>query len=184
MKRSSALTVSKRLRPTVMRRTAKGSLKSTRTTTVSLQRKVVKPGALKAVNKSAHMHAAQRRTNAAMDGRRGLAPSKRPSTPTSDSDIEDDESDDDASPNITPASLRSASKDGRRRVFNFDSDSQASPPRSNTKRGEATRAIVVNKSRSTRQKLASIPRSLHDTGAGVKKPYHPAQSRPRTMRGR
>ncbi|KAF2625939.1 SET domain-containing protein [Macroventuria anomochaeta] len=184
LKRSSALTASKRLRPTIMRRTVKGSLKSTRTTTVSLQRKVVKPGALKAVNKSARMHAAARRINSAMNGRKGLAPSKRPSTPTSDSDVKDDDSDEDTSPNITPASLRSASKDGRKRVFNFDSDSQATPPRLNAKRGEATRATAVNKIRSTQQKLASTPRSLHDTGAGVKKSFHPAQSRPRTMRGR
>ncbi|KAF1934324.1 SET domain-containing protein [Didymella exigua CBS 183.55] len=111
MKRSSSLKVSKRLRPTVVRRTVQGTLKSTRTTTVSLQRKVVKPGALKAVSKSVRTHVAPRRASVATNGGRGLAASKRPSTPESDSDLEDDDSDEDTSPNITPASLRSASKD-------------------------------------------------------------------------
>ncbi|KAH6620152.1 hypothetical protein C7974DRAFT_399004 [Boeremia exigua] len=184
MKRSSALAVPKRLRPVVMRRTANGSLKSTRTTTVNLQRKVTKPGALKAVNKSTRMYTTSRRASAAVSGRRGVPPSKRPSTPTPDSEVEEDESDEDASPNITPASLRSASKDGRKRVLNFESDSQPSPPRSNTKRGEAARATVTNRLRSTQQKLAVNPRSLHDTGAGVKNSYHPAQNRQRTVRGR
>ncbi|KAJ8106953.1 hypothetical protein OPT61_g9197 [Boeremia exigua] len=185
LKRSSTLTVSKRLRPTVMRRTVNGSLKSTRTTTVNLQRKVARPGALKAINKPTRMNASVRRTNAgATTGRKGLLPSKRPSTPTSDSEVDDDESDEDASPNITPASLRSASKGGRKRVFNFDSDSQPSPPQPDRKRREVTRSNVAGRSRSVRQKIAATPRGLHDTGAGVKKVYHPAQSRPRTVRGR
>ncbi|KAJ4413271.1 hypothetical protein N0V91_000246 [Didymella pomorum] len=184
MKRSTSAKVSKRLRPTVVRRTVQGTLKSTRTTTVSLKRKVVKPGALKAVNKSARTQVASRRGNAAPTGRRGLAPSKRPSTPESDSDLEGDDSDEEPSPNITPASLRSASKDGKKRVFNFDSDSQTTPPRSTASRGGFSRAaIFVNKTGTARQKSAPL-RSLHSTGAGVNKTYHPAQSRPRTMRGR
>ncbi|KAJ4346197.1 hypothetical protein N0V95_005613 [Ascochyta clinopodiicola] len=94
MKRSSALTISRRTRPTVVRHTTKGSVKSTRHTTVSLQRKVVRPGALKAVSKPSRTQAALRRTNAAVAGRKGLAPSKRPSTPISGSDAEDYDSDD------------------------------------------------------------------------------------------
>ncbi|KAJ4340122.1 hypothetical protein N0V87_002743 [Didymella glomerata] len=185
IKRSTSMKISKRLRPTVVRRTVQGTLKSTRTTTVSLQRKVVKPGALKAVNKSARTSVASRRANAALTGRKGLAPSKRPSTPESDSDLEDDDSDEEASPNITPASLRSASKDGKKPSFNFDSDSQATPPRSTGTRGGSRRvATTVNNSKSARQKPVAPPRSLHNTGAGVNKAYHPAQSRPRTMRGR
>jgi palmitoyltransferase ZDHHC9/14/18 len=185
MKRGTSMKVSKRLRPGVVRRTVQGTLKSTRTTTVSLQRKVVKPGALKAVNKSARTQVAPRRASAAPNGRRGLAPSKRPSTPESESHLEDDDSDEDASPNITPASLRSASKDGRKRIFNFDSDSQATPPRSTANRGGSRRADTsVYKARSAPQKSAPASRGLHSTGAGVSKAYHPAQSRARTMRGR
>lgn len=184
MKRSTSLKLSKRLRPTVVRRTVQGTLKSTRTTTVSLKRKVVKPGALKAVNKSARTQVVSRRANAAPAGRKGLAPPKRPSTPESDSDLEHDDSEEDASPNITPASLRSASKDGKRRVFNFDSDSQTTPPKSAGSRGGFRRAATsAVKTASTRQKTAH-PRGLHSTGAGVNKAYHPAQSRARTMRGR
>jgi palmitoyltransferase ZDHHC9/14/18 len=185
MKRSTSAKVSKRSRPTVVRRTVQGTLKSTRTTTVSLKRKIVKPGALKAVNKAARIQVASRRDYAAPTGRRGLAPSKRPSTPESDSDLEEDDSDKEGSPNITPASLRSASKDGQKRVFNFESDSQATPPRSTGSRGGFRRATTAaNKTRSARQKTVPISRGLHSTGAGVSKAYHPAQNRPRTMRGR
>ncbi|XPS94006.1 hypothetical protein M3J09_003332 [Ascochyta lentis] len=184
MKRSSALTISKRSRPTVLRHTTKGSLKSTRHTTVSLQRKVVRPGALKAVKPSRIQAALRRTNNAAVTGRKGLAPSKRPSTPVSDSDAEDYDSDEDASPNITPASLRSASKSGKKLAINSASDSQATPPRPDAKNGEATHVAALDRSTSTRRKMSSTSRSMHDTGAGVKKPFHPAQSRPRTMRGR
>lgn len=184
LKRSSALTVSKKLRPTALRRTVNGSLKSTRTTTVNLQRKVAKPGALKAVSQATRLNATSRRNNSAVTGRKGLLPSRRPSTPSSASDAESDGSDEDASPNITPASLRSASKDGRKRGLNFDSDSQASPPQSSLQRNGMTRATVANGLRSTRKKLIAPSRGLHDTGSAIKKPYHPAQSRPRTMRGR
>ena len=183
-KRSTALTISKRLRPAVMRRAASSSLKSSRTTTVSLQRKVVRPGALKTVNRSARLNATSRRSNTMTNGRKGLPPSKRPSTPTSSSDTEDVQTDQDASPNITPASLRSASKDGRKRASNLDVDSQDSPSGFNAKKGRASHTTALSKFRSPRRKLASTPRGLHDTGAGVKKPFHPAQSRPRTMRGR
>ncbi|UPX13975.1 uncharacterized protein EKO05_0004468 [Ascochyta rabiei] len=184
LKRSSTLTISRRSRPTVLRHTTKGSLKSTRHTTVSLQRKVVRPGALKAVSKPSRMQAALRRTNAAVTGRKGLAPSRRPSTPISGSDAEDYDSDDDTSPNITPASLRSASKGGKKPAFNSASDSQATPPRRNAKQREATHATAIDTSKSTRRKITSTSRSMHDTGAGVKKPFYPAQRRPRTMRGR
>lgn len=183
MKRRTASSVSKRLRPTIMR-TVNGSLRSTRTTTVNLQRKVARPGALKAVHKSARMNVTSRRTTPVGHGRKGLPPSKRPSTPTSDSDVEDGDSDEDTSPNITPASLRSASKDGRKRVFHLENGSQNSPPLSNSRRGGTTHPNVPKEAKSTRRKPASALQDLHDTKAGVKKSYHPAQNRPRTMRGR
>jgi palmitoyltransferase ZDHHC9/14/18 len=184
MKRSSALSISKRSRPTVLRHTAKGALKSTRLTTVSLQRKVARPGALKSINKPSRTQSAPRRTSQATAGRKGLAPSKRPSTPISSSDADEYDSEEDTSPNITPASLRSASKEGKKRPLSSILNSQATPPRSTAKRNEATRAAAVVSGRSAKQRLAAGPRDLHDTGAGVKKSYHPAQNRPRTMRGR
>lgn len=178
MKRSSSSKVSKRLRPSVVRRTLQGTLKSTRTTTVSLHRKAVKPGALKAVSKSARTYVAPRRAG------KGLAPSKRPSTPESDSDLEVGDSDEEASPNITPASLRSASKEGLKRVLNTGLDSQATSPRSIGNSGAARRGTTPPQTKTARQRLAPPPRSLHSTGTGVNKAYHPAQSRSRTMRGR
>jgi|SRR5690242_6520200 len=184
MKRRTASSVSKRLRPTIMKRTVNGSLRSTRTTTVSLQRKVARPGALKAVHKSARLNATSRRTTTVGHGRKGLPPSKRPSTPISDLDVEDGSSDEDTSPNITPASLRSASKDGRKRVFHLENGSQSSPPLSNARRSGATHPNALNKAKSIRRKPASAFQNLHDAKAGEKKSYHPAQNRPRTMRGR
>lgn len=184
MKRSSTLTISKRLRPTVLRHTTRGTLRSTRHTTLSMQRKVVRPGALKAVSKPSRIYGALRHPDATVTGRRGLAPSNRPSTPSSSSGAEDYDSDSDVSPNITPASLRSASKDGKERASNFASGSQATPPRPTAKRGEAIRTADVGRFKPTRPKAAPTPRGIHDTDAGVEKPFHPAQSRPRTMRGR
>ncbi|KAF3004137.1 hypothetical protein E8E13_005011 [Curvularia kusanoi] len=150
VKRSTALAISKRMRPTITRRTVSGSLKSSRTTTVSLQRKVTKPGALKAVSRPTRFNTASRRTLTGTNERKGLAPSRRPKTPTSDSEVEVDDSDGDASPNITPASLRSASKDGKKRALTLDSDSQASPLASNAAM-KPTRSVRQSTSPRTKQ---------------------------------
>ncbi|KAH7079241.1 hypothetical protein BKA63DRAFT_438980 [Paraphoma chrysanthemicola] len=84
------------------------TIKSTRTTTVSFQRKVQKPGALKAVKQPLHSRVPAQQTKAATKRTSRPSAQKLPATPTKRSYAAD--SDDDSSPNITPASLRSASR--------------------------------------------------------------------------
>lgn len=99
LQRSSSGTLDKRTRSANLRTAKPFTVKSTRHTTVSFQRKVTKPGALKKVKKPARP----------LPSRKALR-SQRPSTPNRESSTEVLDSEDNASPNITPASLRSASK--------------------------------------------------------------------------
>ncbi|KAH8698143.1 hypothetical protein GQ44DRAFT_694189 [Phaeosphaeriaceae sp. PMI808] len=105
LKRSTPATHSRRLQSKHLRNHLP-TVKSTRVTTVSFQRKVPKPGALKAIRKPLRPHAMPRSPKSAIDNKT-LQYRGRPSTPIHSlpSDTEED-----ASPNITPASLRSASK--------------------------------------------------------------------------
>jgi palmitoyltransferase ZDHHC9/14/18 len=108
LKRSIPATSSKRVQSKLLRNNLP-SIKSTRITTVSFQRKVPKAGALRAVRQPAHLRAVPRSAKAAPSGSKKSRLQGRPSTPTRSSCDQQSESEDD-SPNITPASLRSASK--------------------------------------------------------------------------
>ncbi|RAR07003.1 SET domain-containing protein [Stemphylium lycopersici] len=122
LKRSTSGTLSKRARAAKTQAAQSTAVKVTRHTTVSFQRKVSRPGALKAVKKPSRIQPDSRRGAEAKPkgGRKGgLRSIQRPSTPvreTSDMSDTDEEADDgnnnnnDASPSITPASLRSASR--------------------------------------------------------------------------
>jgi palmitoyltransferase ZDHHC9/14/18 len=106
LKRSSSGILDKRTRSTTSRTTQPSAVMYTKRTTVSFQRKVSRPGALKKVKKPA-------RLQSMLSNRKALRSSQRPSTPTRETSTEvldSEEEEDDASPNITPASLRSASK--------------------------------------------------------------------------
>lgn len=78
------------------------SIRSTRITTVSFPRRVPKVGALKSVKQP--LRGASQQVKSVLDSSRKSRSLDRPSTPTQS------ESEDDHSPNITPASLRSASR--------------------------------------------------------------------------
>lgn len=99
LKRSNSGTLDKRTRSTNLRTAKPFTVKSTRHTTVSFQRKVTRPGALKKVKKPTRP----------LSSRKALR-SQRPSTPNRETSTEVLDSEDNGSPNITPASLRSASK--------------------------------------------------------------------------
>jgi palmitoyltransferase ZDHHC9/14/18 len=183
MKRS-AVSVSKRSRATALRQTKLPSVKSTRLTTVSFQRKSTKPGALKPVGKSSRVQAAIGRTVATgTTKRKGIPPTKRPSTPTSSSGAAESDSDHD-SPNITPAALRSAS---RKMLSHPQSDSKPAAKiasRFDMDQDQMSPVTAAGTSRLNRKNPVSAPRGMHATGAGVKKTHHPAQSRSRSTRGR
>jgi palmitoyltransferase ZDHHC9/14/18 len=101
LKRSSSGNIDKRTRSTNSRAAQPSTVIHTRRTTVTYQRKVSRPGALKKVKPS--------RLQSTLKNRKALR-SQRPSTPTRDTDTDMLESEEDASPNITPASLRSATR--------------------------------------------------------------------------
>jgi palmitoyltransferase ZDHHC9/14/18 len=108
LKRSTPASNSRRTQSKLLRNNLP-TIKSTRITTVSFKRKVPKSGALKAVKQPSHLHTVSRSAKTARGGSSKSRLQGRPSTPTRSSSEQQSDSDDD-SPNITPASLRSASK--------------------------------------------------------------------------
>jgi palmitoyltransferase ZDHHC9/14/18 len=88
--------------------------KSTRVTKVSFQRKVQKPGALQSIKQSSRSRVVPQQTRSASGSSKRSQNKDRPSTPARNSRISQSGSDEDTSPNITPASLRSASNRSRR----------------------------------------------------------------------
>jgi palmitoyltransferase ZDHHC9/14/18 len=90
------------------------SIRSTRVTKVSFQRKLQKPGALKSIKQSSRSRVIPQNTRTASGTSKRSQHPKCPSTPTRSSRISQSGSDGDNSPNITPASLRSASNNLRR----------------------------------------------------------------------
>ncbi|CAO2657675.1 Nn.00g038010.m01.CDS01 [Neocucurbitaria sp. VM-36] len=185
IKRSTTGIGSRRARSNFVRTNNSSSIKFTRHTTVSFKHKVPKPGALKAVKKPPVLHSA-RSCNTTVPGiQKESQTSKRLSTPIQCSNVEEPDWEEDASPNITPASLRSASA----------KSSQLSPvmqkrigrkisSRPKSKQDRDVPAITVSGSKLKHRDPSSAPRSIHKTGAGVRKLYHPAQSRSRSTRGR
>jgi palmitoyltransferase ZDHHC9/14/18 len=109
LKRSTPITNSRRQNSKNLRNNLP-TIKSTRTTTVSFQRKVPKSGALKAVKQPSRFRVISRNTKAALGSSKKSEAHDRPSTPPRSSHALQSGSDEDNSPNITPASLRSASK--------------------------------------------------------------------------
>jgi palmitoyltransferase ZDHHC9/14/18 len=93
---------------------SRSAVKLTRHTSVIFQHKDSRPGALKAIKNSSSMLANSRRTNPTIHNRRAPRPLERPSTPTRETSTGVSDSEEDASPNITPASLRSASRKSMR----------------------------------------------------------------------
>lgn len=110
LKRSTSKTVVKRARSTRTRPAKPPAVKVTRHTTVNFQRKVSRPAAMKMVKMSSSIHSDLRRPNSSRNNRKGLRSIQRPLTPTRRSGTAESDSEGTASPNITPASLRSASR--------------------------------------------------------------------------
>lgn len=161
---------SKRLRAAGSRVDKPSAIKVMRQTTVTFKHKVPKAGMLKSIKKSAKVATSTRRTPAGLKGQKGIRPSKRPSTPVQDSEMET-ESEEEI--NITPASLRSASK-----KVNPFSPVPTKLPKS------MAQAISKGTKKSQQRGSAATPRGLHSTGAGVKKAYQKLQGRARMTKAR
>lgn len=111
LKRSAPATTGRQARAAKSSTTRPTAVKLTRHTTVTFQRKVSRPGALKSVKKFSRTESGARQAESKPKGSKGVRSAQRPSTPdreTSDSASESE--DDHMSVNITPASLRSATR--------------------------------------------------------------------------
>lgn len=121
LRRSTSMTFSSR-RSKLLRKATRHSmpaLSQTRKTTVNFKRRtpkaLSKPGALKPIRKSTGSTSLPKRNAPVLKGKkRGLSASKTPKTPVRSPTPE---SSDDESPNITPASLRSAAKKNAAKSF-------------------------------------------------------------------
>ncbi|KAF1841430.1 uncharacterized protein K460DRAFT_293184 [Cucurbitaria berberidis CBS 394.84] len=185
MKRSTSGTGSRRSRAAFMRTNMSSSVKFTRHTTVSFKRKVPKSSALKAVKKPTSVHSTRPRTTPAHNSQKGRRTLKRPSTPIESSGAEESDSEEDTSPNITPASLRSASaKLNQLSPVNQGRMGRKTSSRAGSEQVRAVRTFTIRGAKLQQRNFSSAPRTIHKTGAGVKKIYHPAQSRSRSARGR
>lgn len=111
LKRSAPAMTGRQARAAKSSTTRPTTVKVTRHTTVTFQRKVSRPGALKSVKKFPRTESGPRQAEPKPKGKKGVRSAQRPSTPdreTSDSASESE--DDNMSVNITPASLRSATR--------------------------------------------------------------------------
>ncbi|KAA8614933.1 protein containing SET domain [Pyrenophora tritici-repentis] len=110
LKRSTSANTVKHARPAKSRAAQSTTVRHTRHTKVSFQHRTSRPGALKVVKKSSGATSAPQRTDSKLSNRKGLRSLQRPSTPMQETGTDISDSEEDASPNITPASLRSASR--------------------------------------------------------------------------
>ena len=172
IKRSVSEDASRRGRCAKSRTTKPTAVKITRHTTVSFKHRVPKKGALTAVKTSSSFHATSRSTPSAIRAKKRFQGAKRPSTPVQNRRAEESSSDEDCSPNITPASLRSASKKSM----------QISPVRRDVDRGRATRrtnTVTANTSRRSGLALTQEGTREDDNDRS-----YPSQDRSRSTRGR
>ncbi|KAH9868240.1 hypothetical protein J1614_007312 [Plenodomus biglobosus] len=109
---------------------------------VSFLRRAPKAGISKSVQKLSTQHSSSLGRVSSLNTRNGRRAPQRPSTPTRTTDVNSSTSGDEASPNITPASLRSASK-----KFAQSSPMHTSRPRGqSTRQNESSTTRVVTKS--------------------------------------
>lgn len=170
-------------------RTSRGRLprvKSTRLTTMSFSHRVSKAGALKGVQQSLHHRAGSQRNKSALNTKNRLRPLVLPSTPTRNSPGFESDSEENPTPNITPASLRSASRlvePTNYRVPEASTNIGLGEP---TTMSRPSRTLAASRSQ-TQQRVSSV---THDESSGSsiqsrkKKLYRSVQSRSRSRSGR
>ncbi|EOA81247.1 uncharacterized protein SETTUDRAFT_122803 [Exserohilum turcica Et28A] len=107
---TTTTTTGRHARAAPTRTAPSGTIKVTRHTTVTFQRKVSRPGALKAIKKPSRTQTDARTLESKPKPKKGLRAAQRPTTPDRETSASADETEDDASVNITPASLRSAAR--------------------------------------------------------------------------
>lgn len=185
LKRSSSAIGPRNARSANLRTKQISTVKLTRHTTVSFKHRLPKTGMLKAVKKSSNLHFATRRNASELNTRQDSRHPNRPSTPSREIGSQNSDSEEDMSPNITPASLRSASgKASRISPASQERIAKRSLSKPEPKHFRSTQSHTISKAKLQQRVHSSAPKSLRQTGAGVRKLYHVAQSRSRSARGR
>ncbi|KAF2000770.1 SET domain-containing protein [Amniculicola lignicola CBS 123094] len=179
LRRSSAMTLTSQ-RAKIVRKVTRHSLPALKTTTRTYTAKTAttpikkyKPGALKPVTKASRFGSLSKSNSViAKTKRRMSAPEKMPETPTemSEDESEQDESSDDETPNITPASLRSAKKN------NFTQTTLPFKPLTGVSKATASTELDFDDSDDEdvaprRKRQATASNSVRGSGSGVKRGY-------------
>lgn len=154
-------------------------VKSTRVTTVSFKRKLPKAGALRAVNRNQvkqKQPLSKRNKESKIDA--------RPATPVRNDTDSAMEEDDDDSPNITPASLRSASKKAQLLSPDTEDDFDHDVPGSGSSKALTARTYSSGKGKLPQRAAKITAKSMDKTGAGIKKTYLSITGKNRKMGGR
>jgi palmitoyltransferase ZDHHC9/14/18 len=159
--------------------------KSTRVTTVGFARNLRRLGTSKVIKRSIHTQVVPQHRNVVGRGKGGLQVGLRPRTPTQSSSDPSSDSEEDASPNITPASLRSASKRSTHTSPTMEGLVKNGRPRkANSEHERLSKAHDISKSDFQQDEDVTATKATYMSEDGVEKSYHPAQSRSRSTRGR
>jgi palmitoyltransferase ZDHHC9/14/18 len=156
------------------------AIKVTSHISVDFPRSVPGSGALKATKKSSSPQYSSRRTTSMLSSRRGLRSLHRPGTPVRGTSTEVSGSEEDASPNITPASLRSARKPIQVSPIRQELREE---PDTNSEKDRIARTSPISGSKLQQRGRTSARTSDNPELEGAMA-HHSAQSRSRSGRGR
>lgn len=181
LKRSTSANVVKHGRSTNSRTAQSTTVRHTRHTKVSFQHKISRPGTLKMVKKSTGAISGQRRTNLALGNNRGIRSLQRPTTPMQETKTKVSDSEEDMSPNITPASLRSASRKSTQRSPNVQERQEGDKSGEARDRASRQHSTGVSKLQQRTSKSGQLSGKDMSQSAVM---YNSANSRSRSVRGK
>jgi len=160
-------------------------VKSTRITTVSFQRKAPRSGALKTAKKPLRTGGVSGHVKSTRHGSRRSQYLGRPTTPTRSLCDLDSATEDENSPNITPASLRSASRlTGLVTSAVAGRSTRTGIVRTCHEPNQIPHSVTTSASKMQQDNATTPTNELHETGSRLKKLNHPTQSRLRSTSGR
>jgi palmitoyltransferase ZDHHC9/14/18 len=184
LKRSTPETTPRHSRSNLLRKQPTLT-KSTRVTTAGFGRNLRRLGTSKVIKRSVRTQVGPQHRNVVGRGKGGLQTCLRPRTPTHSSSEPFSDSGEDASPNITPASLRSASKRSTRTSPVVEGHVKNGRPRkTNSEHERLSNAYDISKSDFQQAEDVTATKAIYMSEDGVEKSSHPAQSRSRSTRGR
>lgn len=184
LKRSTSETTPRRARSYILRKQP-SLIKSTRVTTVSFGRNLPQSGTSKVITRSVRTKVASEHRNHVGRIKSRLQACTRPRTPTQPSHGSFSDSEEDGPLNITPASLRSASKRSTRTSPTVEGPIKNGRPRNVAfERERLSQDYDINNAGYEQNNNVAATEAVYINGDGVEKSYHLAQSRARSTKGR